>query len=120
MPPKSKHADMILLYSWDEKAYKYSIEESLKLVDEADELDQYVFVVRARIGQYTRSKRAPWTHEDILDKKAATNTVYIDIKSEWLRDVLSLVLKGVHGISAKEDKPSASSPTLTIGNQPLT
>jgi len=22
MPPKSKHADMILLYSWDEKAYK--------------------------------------------------------------------------------------------------
>ena len=39
MPPKSKHADMILLYNWDEKAYKYSIEESLKSVDEANELD---------------------------------------------------------------------------------
>jgi hypothetical protein len=111
---------MILLYSWDEKAYKYSIEESPKSVDEADELDQYVFVVRARIGQYIRSKRAPCTHEGILDKKAATNTVYIDIKSEWLRDVLRTVLKGVHGISAKEDKPSASSPTLTMGIQPLT
>jgi hypothetical protein len=39
MPPKSKHADMILLYSWDEKAYKYSIKESPISVDEADELD---------------------------------------------------------------------------------
>jgi hypothetical protein len=74
---------------WDEKAYKYTIEELPKLVDEANKLDQYVFVVRARI-----------------DKKASTNTVYVDIKSEWLRDVLRVVLKGVHGISAKEDKPS--------------
>jgi hypothetical protein len=105
---------VILLHSWDEKAYKYTIEESPKLVDEANELDQYVFVVRARIGQYIRSKRVPCTHEDILDKKASTNTVYVDIKSEWLRDVLRVVLKGVHGISAKEDKPSASSPSLTM------
>ena len=79
-----------------------------------------MFVVRARIGQYIRSKRAPCTHEDILDKKAPTNTAYIDIKSEWLRDVLSLALKGFHGISAKEDKPSASSSSLTIQNRPLT
>jgi hypothetical protein len=42
---------MILSYSWDAKAYKYSIEESPKSVDEANELDQYVFVVRARIEQ---------------------------------------------------------------------
>jgi hypothetical protein len=56
MPHESKHADMILLYSWDEKAYKYSIKESQKSVDEANELDQYVFVVRARIGEYIRSK----------------------------------------------------------------
>jgi hypothetical protein len=42
------------------------------------------------------------------------NTIYIDIKSEWLRDVVRTVLKGVHGISAKEDKPSASSPSLTM------
>ncbi len=56
MPHKSKHANTILLYSWDEKAYEYSIEESQKSVDEANELDQYVFVVRARIGEYIRSK----------------------------------------------------------------
>jgi hypothetical protein len=56
---------MNLLYSWDETACKYSIEESPKLVDQANELDQYVFVVRARIGQYSRSKQAPCTHEDI-------------------------------------------------------
>jgi hypothetical protein len=105
---------MILSYSWDDKAYKYSIEESPKSVDEANELDQYMFVVRARIGQYLRSKQTPCTHEDILDKKASANTVYIDIKSEWLRDVLRTVLKGVHGISAKEEKPSASSPSLTM------
>jgi len=114
MPLKYKHADMILPYSWDEKAYKYSIEESPKSVDEASELDQYVFVVRARIGQYIRSKRAPCTYEDILDKKASASTIYIDIKSEWLRDILRMVLKGVHGISAKEDKPSAGSPFLTM------
>jgi hypothetical protein len=50
MSPKSKHADMILLYSWDEKAYKYSIEESLKLIDEVNKLNQYVFIVYAQIG----------------------------------------------------------------------
>jgi hypothetical protein len=50
MPHKSKHADMILSYRWDDKAYKYTIEESPKSA-EANELDQYVFVVRARIGQ---------------------------------------------------------------------
>jgi hypothetical protein len=52
--------------------------------------------------------------KNFLDKKAATNTIYIDIKSECLRDVLRMVLKGVHGISAKEDKPSASSASLTM------
>jgi hypothetical protein len=51
MPHGSKHTDMNLLYSWDEIACKYSIEESPKSVDEVNELDQYVFVVRARIGQ---------------------------------------------------------------------
>ena len=53
---------MILLYNWDEKAYKYSIEESPQSVDKANELDQYVFIVRARIGQYIHSKRALYTH----------------------------------------------------------
>jgi hypothetical protein len=43
-----------------------------------------------------------------------TNTIYIDIKSEWLRDVLRIVLKGVHGNGAQEDKPSVRSPSLTM------
>ena len=41
-----------------------------------------MFIVRARIGQYIRSKRALYTYEDILDKKASASTIYIDIKSE--------------------------------------
>jgi hypothetical protein len=120
MPHEPKYVNMILLYSWDEIAYKYSIVESQKSADKVNELDQYVFVVRARIGQYARPKRALYTHEDIINKKAATNVVYIDIKLKWLRDILRVVLKGVYGISAKEDKPSASSPSLTMRNQPLT
>jgi hypothetical protein len=50
MPHESKHADIIILYSWDEEAYEYLIEESPKSADKANELDQYVFIVRARIG----------------------------------------------------------------------
>lgn len=113
---ESKYTNIILLYSQDEEAYKYSIKESLKLVDIANELNQYMFVVRARIGQYIRSKQALYTYKDILDKKASTNTIYIDIKLEQLRDILRIVLKGVYRISAKEDKPLVSSPSLTIRN----
>jgi hypothetical protein len=94
--------------------YKYTIKESPKSVDELNELDQYVFVVRTRIGQFIRSKLALCTHKDTLDKKTSANTVYIDVKSKWLRDILRIVLKSVHGISAKEDKPSVSSPSPTI------
>ena len=43
-------ADKIFSYSWNEKAYKYTIEEPPKPGDKVDKLDQYVFVVRARIG----------------------------------------------------------------------
>ena len=50
----------------------------------------------------------------MLEKNTSANTVYNDIKLEWLQDVLRTVLKGVHGISAKEDKPSASSPSRTM------
>jgi len=38
--------------SWDAKEYKYKIEESEQPGGEVDELDQYVFVVRVRIGEY--------------------------------------------------------------------
>ncbi|KAF4628864.1 hypothetical protein G7Y89_g9286 [Cudoniella acicularis] len=71
---------------WDDKAYKYTIEESPKSVNKANELDQYVFVIRARIK-----------------KKISAATVYIDIKSEYLRDVLRTVLKSVYRISVKQN-----------------
>ena len=39
-----------MLHSWDEKAYKYKIVESTVPSGEVEELDEYVFVVRVRIG----------------------------------------------------------------------
>ena len=37
-------------YSWDKKEYKYKVVESLTPTDEVNELDQYVFVARTRLG----------------------------------------------------------------------
>ncbi|KFZ19606.1 hypothetical protein V502_03529 [Pseudogymnoascus sp. VKM F-4520 (FW-2644)] len=71
---------------WDAKAYKYKIVESVTPTDKADELNQYVFVVRGRIDKDT------------------TKTIYhVDIKSEILRDVLRNVLKDAHAVSTKEN-----------------
>jgi len=39
-----------LNYSWDEKAYKYKIAEPAA-TGEVNELEQYVFVVRVRVGK---------------------------------------------------------------------
>ena len=39
------------LHSWDKKVHQYKVVESLKLKDAIGELDQYVFVVRVRIGE---------------------------------------------------------------------
>jgi len=38
--------------SWDSKTYDYKIAESIKPSDSVTDLDQYVFVVRQRIGKY--------------------------------------------------------------------
>jgi hypothetical protein len=45
-------ADSYPLHSWDKKAHQYKVVESLKPKDAIGELDHYVFVVRARIGEY--------------------------------------------------------------------
>ncbi|KAH6692795.1 hypothetical protein BKA61DRAFT_499673 [Leptodontidium sp. MPI-SDFR-AT-0119] len=63
---------------WDSKAHKYTIRESAE--PKVDELDQYAF-----------------TEE---------TTFHVDIKSEWLRDVLRDVLKDVQVISLKDGKLS--------------
>ncbi|PVH68579.1 hypothetical protein DL98DRAFT_381034, partial [Cadophora sp. DSE1049] len=74
---------------WDKKQYKYKVVESLTPADEANELDQYIFVARTR-----------------LDKETKNQIQYIDIKSSGLRDVLRNVLHDVQGICLQEEKPS--------------
>ncbi|OAF59670.1 hypothetical protein VC83_03769 [Pseudogymnoascus destructans] len=73
---------------WDAKAYKYKVVESVTPTDEADELNQYVFVVRGRIDKDTKI------------------TYHVDIKSEMLRDALRNVLKDAHAVSTKENNLS--------------
>ena len=38
-------------YSWDSKTFEYKIAESIKSSGSVADLDQYVFVVRERIGE---------------------------------------------------------------------
>ncbi|KAF2174396.1 hypothetical protein K469DRAFT_648321, partial [Zopfia rhizophila CBS 207.26] len=73
---------------WDEKAYKYKIAEPVA-TGEVNELEQYVFVVRVRV-----------------DKTTKDTTSYIDIKSEFLRDILREILRDVRGVSLAEDMPT--------------
>ncbi|KAI9891861.1 MAG: hypothetical protein M1814_002246 [Vezdaea aestivalis] len=74
---------------WDNKLYKYKIVESTHVVSKVvDEWEQYVFVVRQRLGQ-----------------KDVHSQTFIDVKSDGLRDILREVLKDVRGICLREDKP---------------
>ena len=41
---------LIIMHSWDSKTYQYKIVESTPIA-EVTELDEYVFVVRTRIGE---------------------------------------------------------------------
>ena len=79
--------------------------ESITPPDEENELDQYVCVVRTRIGEYP--SLGPSLYPDSkIDKKTEKRTHHIDIKSEGLRDVLRSVLQDVKGICLREEKPS--------------
>jgi hypothetical protein len=44
----------------------------------------------------------------LLDRETEETTFHIDIKSEWLRDILRDILKDVQEISLKEGKLSVS------------
>lgn len=92
--------------SWDEKAYKYTIVESLTPPGEVNELDEYVFVVRVRIGEPIDLFADPFTNDDTLDRKTNDPTFYIDIKSEELRDIVRTILRDVKGICLGDDKPT--------------
>ena len=49
---QTRNSADIGICSWDEKAYKYVVKKPVAPKDETDELHQYVFVVRARIGKH--------------------------------------------------------------------
>ena len=97
----------LLPRSWNEKEYKYKIVEPPTPSGEVDELDEYVFVVRVRIGEYVMLCTIPchWRYCN-LDKKTTDPTYFVDVKSEGLRDILRTVLGDVNGICLREDKPT--------------
>jgi hypothetical protein len=55
---KSKSANNSTPHSWNVKEFKYKIEDSPESA-EVGELDQYVFVVRMRIGEYLILQNIP-------------------------------------------------------------
>src|SRR5947207_4439315 len=105
---KSQSANKLLSSGWDGKAHTYAIVESLKPVGEVTGLDQCVFVVRRRVGQYIDATPSSLADCESLDKKTKVTTCYVDVKSELLRDILRDVLKDVRGISPNESKLSVS------------
>ncbi|KAJ5161042.1 hypothetical protein N7492_006434 [Penicillium capsulatum] len=78
-----------IVETWDKDACKYKVAESVESSNDQDDLAKYVFVVRERV-----------------DRKSEEVTTYIDIKSEWLRDILSGVLQNIKAISLMENEPS--------------
>ena len=55
LPSISPSKQRPMLHSWDEKAYKYTIAESTASSRGVEELDEHVFVLRVRIGEYLNS-----------------------------------------------------------------
>ena len=82
--------------------------ESLKPVGQVTGLDQYVFVIRRRVGQYINATPSSLADCESLDKRTKVTSCYVDVKSELLRDILRDVLKDVRGISLNESKLSVS------------
>ena len=96
---------LIPWYSWDPKSCKYKTEQSLPTED-ANEFDEYIFVVRTRIGKSSRSGTTA-TNLDCADgNKAFDLTIYVDIKSVDLRDVLRKIFRKVGVVCLREEKPT--------------
>ncbi|KAL2812908.1 P-loop containing nucleoside triphosphate hydrolase protein [Aspergillus cavernicola] len=74
---------------WDKDTSRYKIGEPVETSSSLDDYAGYAFVVRERVEQYSKEV-----------------TMYIDIKSEGLRDILRVVLHDIKAISLMEDKPS--------------
>jgi hypothetical protein len=74
--------------------------------NDMNELDQYVFVARAHIGQYHPLRSVFDSLTTKADRKTQEASHFIDIKSIELKDILRTILQGVPGISLKGDKLS--------------
>lgn len=78
--------------------------DSAALPEEVTDLDEYMFVVRARTGKSMESWHVSMLRREIPEKGASEQLFYVDIKSNGLRDILRIVLRDVHGLSLGEDK----------------
>ncbi|KAL8671532.1 MAG: hypothetical protein Q9168_003977 [Polycauliona sp. 1 TL-2023] len=88
---------------WDTITSKYKIVDSSALPEAVTDLDEHVFVVRARTGKSIGPWKDLGAEIRILDKKTFEQEFYIDVKSDKLRDVLRVVLREVRGLSLRED-----------------
>lgn len=102
--------------SWDEKKGNYKIVESSTVEGDVDELDQYVFVARARVGQLHILRSALLSLTMKTDKKTQDASHFINVKSSELKDALGTVLHSVLGVSLKGNKPSVTNLDYTALN----
>ena len=100
-------------YRWDKKASNYRIAEPTTSATAVDELDQYLFIHRTRIGEVSNMSEYLQVLIVVVDRKTLTPTSYVDVKSMELQKVLMEVLEDVRGISLREDKPTVR-PTGTL------
>ncbi|CRL27366.1 unnamed protein product [Penicillium camemberti] len=75
--------------TWDKEACKYKIAEPTETSISLDDYAEYIFIVRKRVNR---------TSEEVV--------LFIDIKSEGLRDILQNVLHDIKAVSLIEDKLS--------------
>ena len=78
--------------------------DSSALPEAVMDLDEHVFVVRARTSKSIETWKYLGAEIRVPDKETFEQVFYIDIKSDRLRDVLRVVLREVRGLSLREDK----------------
>ena len=71
-----------------------------------NELDQYLFIHRIRIGRRISGDRVHRSTNRTTDRKTQDPTSYVDVKSNQLQEILGKVFQDVRDISIREDKPT--------------
>lgn len=95
---------LTLPLSWDAGVSKYKAVDSAVLPEAVTDMDEYVFIIRARIGKSIELQKYLSTKIEIPDKQTFEQVFYINIKSDGLRDVLRIILRDMRGLSLREDK----------------